>query len=208
MDRRDWLPNVLSPRFPSNSDKKQFCKLWGTCPSKAAFYSIAVVPDPVFDAPIPDWHPTEDYSYTSETRNHWMITVSDPANYWDLRLPGKVMLRTRHTGFCQTHIVIKTADGKWYASEEGSGESSVWMNRDYILADLHWRNLTMEDKPTNANPARKADPNRAVIVPTSIAAPDLGKVEEIGFSDLMPGGFIPATTRVNSWAVYGKKVPR
>jgi hypothetical protein len=153
-------------------------------------------------------HPTEDYSYTGEARNNWMITVSDPANYWDLSLPGKIMLRTRNTGFRQTHIVLKTADGKWYASEEGSGESSAWMNRDYILADLHWRNLTMEDKPTTANPARKPDPTRAVIVPTSIATPDLSKVEEIGFSDLMPGGFIPATTRVNSWAVYGKKVPR
>ena len=82
------------------------------------------------------------------------------------------------------------------------------MNRDYILADLHWRNLSMVDAPTNLNPARKPDPNRAVIVPTSVAVPDLSKVEEIGFSDLMPGGFIPATTRVNSWAVYGKKAPR
>ena len=82
------------------------------------------------------------------------------------------------------------------------------MNRDYILADLHWRNLTMVDAPTSANPNRKPDPARAVIVPTSIATPDLSKVDEIGFSDLMPGGFIPATTRLNSWAVYGKKVPR
>jgi len=153
-------------------------------------------------------HPTEDYIYTGETRNNWMITVSDPNNYFDLRVPGKMMLRTRNTGYRQTHIVIKTADGKWYACEEGSGESSAWMNRDYILADLHWRNLTMVDAPTSANPNRKPDPARAVIVPTSIATPDLSKVDEIGFSDLMPGGFIPATTRLNSWAVYGKKVPR
>ena len=39
-----------------------------------------------------------------------MITVSDPASYWDLRLPGKVMLRTRNTGYRQTHIVIRTAE--------------------------------------------------------------------------------------------------
>jgi hypothetical protein len=152
-------------------------------------------------------HPTEDYIYTGETRNNWMITVSDPNNYWDLRLPGKVMLRTRNTGFRVTHIVIRTADGKYFVSEEGSGESAAWMNRDYIMSDLHWRTLTMQDAPSSAGP-RKPEPDRAVIVAAGIGAPDLSKIDEIGFTDLMPGGFIPSTTRVNSWAVYGKSVPR
>jgi hypothetical protein len=151
-------------------------------------------------------HEIEDYTYTGETRNNWMITVSDPRNYFDLTLPGKVMLRTRNTGFRQTHIVIKTADGNYFVSEEGSGESRAWMNRDYILADLHWRSLTMVDTLNNAR--RPAAPDRAVIVAAGVATPDLGRVDEIGFTDLMPGGFIPATTRVNSWAVYGKTVPR
>ena len=152
-------------------------------------------------------HTTEDYTYTGETRNNWMITVSDPTSYFDLRLPGKVMLRTRNTGFRQTHIAIRTADGKYYVSEEGSGESNAWMNRDYILSDLHWRNLTMEDTPSGAGP-RKPEADRAVIVAAGVATPDLSKIDEIGFTDLMPGGFIPSTTRVNSWAVYGKKVSR
>jgi hypothetical protein len=151
-------------------------------------------------------HPVEDYTYTGEARNTWMITVSDPRSYFDLRLPGKVMLRTRNTGYRQTHIAIRTADGRYYVTEEGSGESSAWMNRDYILSDMRWRSLTMEDTPTNL--ARKPDPERAVIVAAGVATPDLSKVDEIGFTDLLPGGFIPATTRVNSWAVYGKTVPR
>ncbi len=154
-------------------------------------------------------HANEDYTYTGETRNNWAITVSDPANYWDLTVPGKILLRTRNTGFRLAHIIIKTADGKYYASEEGSGESSAWINRDYIFADLHWRNLTMTDAPSAvAGSARPADPDRVVLVPTSVATPDLSKVEEVGFSDLMPGGFIPATLRVNAWALFGKKVPR
>ncbi len=152
------------------------------------------------------FHEIEDYTYTGETRNNWMITVSDPANFYDLTLPGKVMLRTRNTGFRLTHIVIKTADGRYFVSEEGSGESRAWMNRDYILADLHWRSLTMVDTLNNAR--RPAAPDRAVIVAAGVATPDLSKVDEIGFTDLMPGGFIPATTRINAWAVYGKKVAR
>ena len=152
-------------------------------------------------------HPTEDYTYTGETRNTWMITASDPKNYFDLRLPAKVMLRTRNTGYRQTHIAIRTADGKYYVTEEGSGESSAWMNRDYILSDMHWRSLTMEDTPSGVG-NRKPEPGRHVIVAAGIATPDLSKVDEIGFTDLLPGGFIPSTTRVNTWAVYGKKVPR
>ena len=152
-------------------------------------------------------HPTEDYTYTGETRNTWMITVSDPKNYFDLRLPAKMTLRTRNTGYRQTHIAIRTVDGNYYVSEEGSGESSAWMNRDYILSDMHWRDLTMDDTPSRAGP-RKPEAERAVIVAAGVATPDLSKVDEIGFTDLLPGGFIPATTRVNSVAVYGKKVPR
>jgi hypothetical protein len=118
------------------------------------------------------------------------------------------MLRTRNTGYRFTHVIIKTADGKYYASEEGSGESSSWVNIEYALSDLHWRNLLMTDTPTNASNRREPDPKLVPIIPTTKATPDLKKVEEIGFSDLMPGGWIPATTRVNAWEVYGKQVPR
>jgi hypothetical protein len=152
-------------------------------------------------------HPTEDYTYTGETRNTWMITVSDPKSYFDLRLPAKMTLRTRNTGYRQTHIAIRTADGRYYVTEEGSGESSAWMNRDYILSDMHWRSLTMEDTPSGVG-NRNPEPDRQVIVAAGVATPDLSKVDEIGFTDLLPGGFIPSTTRVNSWAVYGKKVAR
>jgi len=153
-------------------------------------------------------HPGENYTYTGEARTNWALTLSDPQSYWNLSGTGKVMLRTRNTGYRFTHIVIKTADGHYYASEEGSGESTSWMNREYILSDLHWRDLLMTDTPTNPTNKRTPDPNLTPIVPTTKAAPDLTRVEEVGYSDLMPGGWIPATTRVNYWAVYGKKVPR
>src|SRR5581483_6463106 len=62
-------------------------------------------------------HPTEAYTYTGETRTNWALTLSDPKNYWDLSGTGKVMLRTRNSGYRFTHIVIKTADGQMFASE-------------------------------------------------------------------------------------------
>jgi hypothetical protein len=153
-------------------------------------------------------HPTEDYTYTGETTTNWAITLSDLKVLWDLSGDGRVRLKTRNSGYRFTHIVIKTADGKFYASEEGSGESTAWIETDYILSNLHWRNLLMTDTPTNASNQRKPDPNRVPIIPTAPGAPDLTKVDEIGFSDLMAGGWIPATTRVKSWEAWGKPVPR
>jgi len=153
-------------------------------------------------------HPTEAYTYTGETVTNWALTLSDPKSYYDLSGTGKVMLRTRNSGYRFTHVVIKTLDGKWYASEEGSPESTSWIEREYALSDLHWRILLMTDTPTNSSNRRKPDPKLVPIIPMGVGHPDLTKVDEVGFSDLMPGGWIPSTSRVNSWKVFGKKTPR
>ncbi len=153
-------------------------------------------------------HPTEAYTYTGETVTNWALTLSDPKFYYDLSGAGKVMLRTRNSGYRFTHVVIKTLDGKWYASEEGSPESTSWIEREYALSDLHWRILLMTDTPSNSSNRRQPDPKLVPIVPMGVGHPDLAKVDEVGFSDLMPGGWIPSTSRVNSWKVFGKKVQR
>ena len=77
-----------------------------------------------------------------------------------------------------------------------------------MFSDLHWRNLMMTDTPTNASNRRQPDPRRIPIIPTSKATADLKNVDEVGFSDLMAGGWIPSTSRVASFDLYGKAVPR
>jgi hypothetical protein len=153
-------------------------------------------------------HPTENYTYTGESVTNWAVTFSEPGSLYNLSRNGKVRLKTRNSGWRLTHIVIRTADGRYFVSEEGNGESTYWIERDYILADLTWRNLMMEDRPTNASNQRQPDPKRTPIIPTSRGTPDLTKIEEIGFSDLMPGGWIPASSRVNAFSVFGAKTPR
>jgi len=154
------------------------------------------------------FHPDEDYTYTGETTTNWAITVSDKTSYWDLTSDGRIRLKTRNSGYRFLHVVIRTADGTYFVSEEGAGESTAWIETDYIFSDLHWRNLMMADKPTNASNRRAPDAKRVPIVATSKAAPDLSRVIEVGFSDLMPGGWIPSTSRVNAFSLYGKAVPR
>jgi hypothetical protein len=154
------------------------------------------------------FHPDEDYTYTGETIENWALTVSDKNAYWNLTGDGRIRFRTRNSGYRFLHVVIKTADGKYFVSEEGAGESSAWIETDYILSNLRWRNLMMTDTPTNASNRRAPNPKRVPIIPTSPGTPDLSRVEEVGFSDLMPGGWIPSTSRVNAFWLYGKAVPR
>ena len=154
------------------------------------------------------FHPSDDYTYTGETTSNWAITVSDKSSTWDLSGTAKIRLKTQNTGYRVLHVVVKTTDGRYYVSEEGSPESSVWIEREYIFSDLHWRNLLMTDTPTNASNRRQPDPRRVPIVPTSRGTPDLTNVDEVGFSDLMPGGWIPATSRVSSFDLFGRAVPR
>ena len=154
-------------------------------------------------------HPLDDYTYTGETTTNWAITVSDKDNnLWDATGGGRFKVRTQNTGWRFVHVILKTADGKYYASEEGAGESSVFIDTDFVLQDLHWRNLMMTDTPTNASNRRQPDPKRIPIIPTTKGTPDLSQIEEIGYSDLMEGGWIPATWRVAAFELYGKVVPR
>ncbi|MBP6716683.1 MAG: hypothetical protein KA205_07460 [Acidobacteria bacterium] len=153
-------------------------------------------------------HPLDDYTYTGETTSNWAITVSDKASYWDATGGGKVRFKTQNTGYRFVHVVIKTSDGKYFVSEEGVGESSVFMETDFVLQDMHWRNLMMTDTPTNASNRRQPDPKRIPIVATTKGTPDLKIIEEVGYTDLMVGGWIPATARVAAFELYGKVVPR
>jgi hypothetical protein len=130
-------------------------------------------------------HPLDDYTYTGETTTNWALTVSDKANLWDVTRGGKIRFKTQNTGYRFVHVVIKTADGKYFASEEGAGESSVWIETDFIFQDLHWRNLLMTDTPSNASNRRQPDPKRIPIIPTTKGTPDLAQIDEVGFSDLM-----------------------
>lgn len=150
----------------------------------------------------------EQYTYTGETTTNWAITLSDPKNNWDLTGDGRFRMQTRNSGLRTTHIVIKTTDGKYFASEEGNPESTAWIARDYIFRDLTWRALLMTDTPSNTSNRRQPNAKRIPLIPQQRATPDLSKVEEVGFSDLMEGGWIPSTSRIRSWEVWGKTVPK
>lgn len=146
------------------------------------------------------------YTYTGETRSNWALTVSDKTRYLNFLPLGKVRLDSKQSGWRALHVVIKTADGSYFVSEEGAGETVDWALTEWHLRDLHWRALVVNlaNAPARWGGAPPVQP----IVASAPARPDLSRVDEVGFSDLMPGGLIPNTSRIRWFEVYTDWVPR
>ena len=151
-------------------------------------------------------HDPDYYTYTGETRWNWALTVSDGTRFMNFNPLGKIRWETKQSGYRFLHVMLKGADGSYYISEEGDGESVDWRTTEWFLRDLHWRNLVVGFASV---PARwGGGPQVQSLAATTPAKPDLSKVDEIGFSDLMPGGLIPSSSRVRWFEVYANWVPR
>lgn len=126
------------------------------------------------------------------------ITLQVKNSYMDLSGLGRVRWRTRQSGFHILHPIVKLADGTWLIGDHGDGYTTDWSISEFSLYDLRWRHLdieqVIEDKPDAVWTEH----------------PDLSKVEEIGFTDLMKGSGHggAGSSRVDWVEVYGKAVPR
>ena len=80
--------------------------------------------------------------------------------------------------------------------DHAAGYSTDWVESEIQLVDVRWRNLNIE----NVIEARGD---------YWVENPNLSRVEEIGFTDLMRGGGHGAPgSRIDWIEVYGKPVPR
>ena len=132
------------------------------------------------------------------------VTLRDTSRYVDLTGFAKIRWVTRVSGFHVVRPVIKLADGTWLVGDHtdgedrpgaGSGASTDFIETEFSLAPVRWLKL---------------DPVRMVTVGTWVEKPDLSKVDEVGFADLMAGsghgwgGFV----NVGRIEVYGTPVRR
>jgi hypothetical protein len=112
-------------------------------------------------------------------------------------LSGLARIRwvTKVSGFHKVHPIVKLADGTWLVGDHADGSLSDWLEADFSLADVKWMKLDIEKIETKGNWVEK---------------PDLSKVDEIGFADLMPGsGHGPGGwSDVGRIEVYAKPVAR
>src|SRR4029078_8600315 len=127
----------------------------------------------------------------------------------DLSNPlAKIRWVVRTSGFHQIRAVLNLADGTlrvraqetgpvgtWLVGDRTTGPSSDFNQADVTIADMRWLKL---------------DIDRVVSVGNWVEHPDLTKVDEVGFADLMPGsGHGPGGyVNVGRIEVYGNAVKR
>jgi hypothetical protein len=146
---------------------------------------------------------TTPYSLWSGECEQPFATMFRPkASSMDLTGTAKIHWTVKTSGFHVVRPIVKLLDGTMYAGEFASESVPLLVTSEFVPAAIRWIKL---------------DPKRLVTISTPggqfnyiWATPDLSKVDEVGFVDLMPGsghgtgGYI----HVSEFKVYGKAVPR
>ena len=134
--------------------------------------------------------------WTGVTTSPIGATLRDKGNYVDLVGPmAKIRWVVRTSGFHQIRPLVKLADGTFLVGDQTSGPFADFNQTDVSIPDVRWM---------------KIDPARMVTVGLWIDRPDLSRVDEVGFADLMPGsghgngGYV----NVAKIEVFGKPVKR
>ena len=127
-------------------------------------------------------------------------TLRDKANYVDLTGLARIRWVTRVSGFHVVRPLVKLADGTWLVGDYGEGapssNSTLFLQSEFAIANVRWLTLDITRIVTRGQ--------------SYVEKPDLSKVDEIGFADLLPGsghgwgGFV----NVARFEVFGKPVKR
>jgi hypothetical protein len=123
------------------------------------------------------------------------MTLRDKNNFVDLTGQAKARWVTKVSGFHRIYPIVKLADGTFLAGDVADGSRTDWVESEFFFSDVHWIKL---------------DPARVVTTGTILDKVDLSKVDEFGWTNLMPssghgqGGWAD----VGKIELYGKAVPR
>ena len=99
-------------------------------------------------------------------------TLRHKTKFADLTGLARIKSNVKASGFHQVRPMVKLANGTYLVADAAVGTFTDWLNFEFAVGDLRWLTL---------------DPKRVVTTGTLVNAPDLSKVDEIGFADLMPG---------------------
>lgn len=123
------------------------------------------------------------------------IALRDKNSMADLTGLARIRWTTKMSGLHQVHPIVKLADGTWLVGDRGDGSVTDWRTSEINFSDLRWLRLDIEKVVTKGN---------------FVQNPDLSKVDEIGFVDLMPGSGHGAGgwSDVGAIEVYGGSVKR
>lgn len=134
------------------------------------------------------------------------VTFKSKTGYLDMTGLAYVRWFTKTSGFHQIRPVIKTASGDLLIGDLTFESMAKLSLHDFSLLNIRWVKLDPERVVTQPPGRVAGNPNTGIWAP----APDLTKIDEIGFADLMPGsghgqgGYI----QLGQIEVYGKLAPR
>lgn len=132
------------------------------------------------------------YIWSGACPANWAVTLKHKSSDADLTGRAMIRWRSRQSGYRQLRIILKLTSGRWLVSDSYDDASDEWRVREFSIAEVRWRELDI---------SRVTEGKR-------VESPDLSQVEEIGFTDLMPGGMSDACSRLDWIEVYAKPVPR
>jgi len=132
------------------------------------------------------------YVWSGLCLGNWMVTLKHKTSNVDLTGFAKISWRAKQAGLRQLRITLKLANGTWLVSDQFDDATKDWRIKEFNIQDLNWYKL---------------DP-KSVVEIGPVQIPDLSNVEEIGFTDLMPGGKSASCSRLDWIEVYGKPVKR
>ena len=137
------------------------------------------------------------------------FTLRDRNNYFDLRGRANIRFTTIVSGFHRVRPIIKLADGTLLIGDQAEGSTADYHQYEISFSDCRWLKL---------------DPVRGVTLGgTWVETPDLSKVDEVGYFDILPGSGLhtdgvpveklPAPPAggwiaVSSFELWGKPVKR
>ena len=99
------------------------------------------------------------------------FTLRDRTNFADLTGLARIKMLTKTSGFHKVNPIVKLADGTMLIGDRFEGSPVDWLESEIAVSEMRWRRL---------------DPERVVTVGDWVNSPNLSKIDEIGFADLMP----------------------
>jgi hypothetical protein len=123
------------------------------------------------------------------------LALRDKARYVDLTGLARIRWNVKTSGFHAVRPIVKLADGTWLVGDHSDASPLDWLVGELSIASVRWLKL---------------DPERLVTTGNFVDKPDLSKVDEVGFVDLIPAsGHGPGGwSDVAQIEVYGNAVKR
>jgi hypothetical protein len=141
--------------------------------------------------------------WSGECDGPFVVTFRQKNSVVDLSGLGRIRWIVKTSGFHVVRPVVKLADGTMLVGDRADASVPMLATREFGVSDVRWIKLDATRIVTvNSGPS----PNNEIWAPN----PDLTRVDEVGFADLMPGsghgtgGYI----HLGTIEVFGKAVPR